>query len=92
MAGTAGGPSLPDNLPVLGDVVVSYAVDRFAVPNFGKVIGVADNMATLGGFGQLPYSAAGGLDLRHCTASSANLCNHNGYLIHKLQVQVGHPT
>ena len=30
MAGTAGGPSLSDNLPVLGDVVVGYAVDRDA--------------------------------------------------------------
>ena len=44
MAGTAGGPSLPYHLTILGDVVVGHAVNGLAVPNTGKVIGVADNI------------------------------------------------
>ena len=54
MAGTAGGPSLPHHLTVLGDVVVGYAVNGFAVPNTGKVIGVADKVASLVCLCQLP--------------------------------------
>ena len=54
MAGAAGGPGLAHHLPVLGDVVVGYAVDCFAVPNTGKVIGVADKVAALVRLRQLP--------------------------------------
>ena len=38
------GPSLPYHLTILGDVVVGHAVNGLAVPNTGKVIGVADNI------------------------------------------------
>ena len=74
-------PGLPHHLAVLGDVVVGHTVNGLAVSDASQIIGITDNMAALGGFGELPTGAAGGLDLRHCTASSANLCNHNGYLI-----------
>ena len=47
-------PGLPHHLTVLGDVVVGYAVDRFTVPNSGKVIGVADIVAALVRLRQLP--------------------------------------
>ena len=47
-------PGLPDNLPVLGDVVVGYAVDRFTVPDASKVIGVADIVAAFVCLRQLP--------------------------------------
>ena len=50
-------PGLPHHLTILGNVVIGYAVNGLAIPNTGKVIGVADDMAALG--------AAGGLDLRH---------------------------
>ena len=53
MAGTAGGPGLPDHLPVLSNVVVGYTVNGLAVTNASQIIGVADNMAALGGTGQL---------------------------------------
>ena len=54
MAGAAGGPSLADNLPVLGDVVVSYTVNGLAVSDASQIIGITDNMAALGSTGQLP--------------------------------------
>ena len=47
-------PGLAYHLTVLGDVVVGYAVNGFAVPDAGKVIGVADNVTTLGSPDQLP--------------------------------------
>ncbi len=47
-------PGLPHHLTVLGDVVVGYAVDRFTVPDAGKVIGVADIVAALVRLRQLP--------------------------------------
>ena len=37
-------PSLPNHLTVLGNVVVGYAVNGFAVTNACQVIGVADPM------------------------------------------------
>ena len=50
----AGSPGLAYDLTILGNVVIGYAVNGLAIPNTGKVIGVADNMAALGGFCQLP--------------------------------------
>lgn len=50
-------PGLANHLAVLGDVVVGYAVNGFAVPDACQIVGIADNVAALG--------AAGGLDLRH---------------------------
>ena len=47
-------PGLPHYLTVLGDVVVGYAVYGLAVPNAGKVIGVADKVASLVRLRQLP--------------------------------------
>ena len=50
----AGSPGLAYDLTILGNVVIGYAVNGLAIPNTGKVIGVADDMAALGGFCQLP--------------------------------------
>ena len=58
-------PGLPHHLTVLSQVVVGHTVNGLAVSDASQIIGITDNMAALGGFGQLPYGAAGGLDLRH---------------------------
>ena len=65
-------PGLPHHLTVLSQVVVGHTVNGLAVSDASQVIGVADNMAALGGFGQLPYGAAGTLNLRH--PKNTHLC------------------
>ena len=47
-------PGLPHHLAVLGDVVVGHTVNGLAVSDASQIIGITDNMAALGGFGQLP--------------------------------------
>ena len=47
-------PGLLHHLAVLSQVVAGHTVNGLAVSDASQIIGITDNMAALGGFGQLP--------------------------------------